>query len=41
MSKWAATPNPELGDITPADALAAGRVDDVIAVVAKSTAAAW
>ncbi|WP_117423434.1 helix-turn-helix domain-containing protein [Mycobacterium marinum] len=41
LSKWAATPNPELGDITPADALVDARIDDVIAVVAKSTAAAW
>jgi hypothetical protein len=40
LSRWAVTPNVVLGDITPADALAAGRVQDVIAV-ATTTTAAW
>jgi hypothetical protein len=41
LSRWAVTPNVDLGGATPADALAAGRVQDVIAVAARTTAAAW
>jgi hypothetical protein len=41
LSRWAATPNVDLGDMTPADALAASRVQDVVAVAAKTTASAW
>jgi excisionase family DNA binding protein len=41
LSRWAVTPNVDLGDMTPADALAAGHVQDVIAVATKTTAAAW
>jgi hypothetical protein len=41
LSRWAVTPNVDLGDMTPADALAAGRVQDVVAVATTTTAAAW
>ena len=41
LSRWAVTPNVDLGEMTPANALAAGRVQDVIAVKAKTTTAAW
>jgi hypothetical protein len=41
LSRWAVTPNVDLGDMTPANALAAGHVQDVIAVAATTTAAAW
>jgi hypothetical protein len=41
LSRWTVTPNVDLGDMTPADALAAGRVQDVVAVAAKTTSAAW
>ncbi|HZE16826.1 MAG TPA: DNA-binding protein, partial [Mycobacterium sp.] len=41
LSRWAVTPNVDLGDMTPADALAAGRVQDVIAAATKTTTAAW
>jgi excisionase family DNA binding protein len=41
LSKWAVAPNVDLWGMTPADALAAERVQDVIAVAAKTTAAAW
>jgi excisionase family DNA binding protein len=41
LSRWATTSNVELGGMAPADALAAGRVQEVIAVAATATAAAW
>jgi hypothetical protein len=41
LSEWATKPNIELGNATPADAMAAGRVEEVIAVAATTTAAAW
>jgi excisionase family DNA binding protein len=41
LSRWATTPHADLGDLTPADALAAGRVDQVIAAATAATAAAW
>jgi excisionase family DNA binding protein len=41
LSRWAVTPNVDLEDRTPANALAAGHVQDVIAVATKTTAAAW
>jgi hypothetical protein len=41
LSHWATAPNADLDGSTPADALAAGRVDDVVAVAAAATAAAW
>ena len=41
LSRWAVTPNVDLGDMTPANALAAGHIQDVIAVAARTTAAAW
>jgi excisionase family DNA binding protein len=41
LTRWATTPNVELGDKTPADVLASGHVDDVIRVAATITAAAW
>jgi excisionase family DNA binding protein len=41
LSRWATTPNVDLGGVAPADALAAGRVPEVIAIAATATAAAW
>ena len=41
LSRWATTPNVELDGKTPADVLAAGRVDDVVRVAATLTVAAW
>jgi hypothetical protein len=41
LSRWATAPNVELGGMAPADALAAGRVQDVIGVAATATAVAW
>lgn len=41
LSRWVTTPNADLGGATPADALAAGRVPQVIAAAAAITAAAW
>lgn len=40
LSRWATTPNVDLDGVAPADALAAGRVQEVIAVAATATAAA-
>lgn len=41
LSRWATTPNVDLDGMAPADILAAGRVEDVIAVAGALTAAAW
>ncbi|MDY6810690.1 MAG: helix-turn-helix domain-containing protein [Actinomycetota bacterium] len=41
LTEWAATPNVDLDGATPTQALAANRIDDVIAVAATSTSAAW
>ena len=41
LSRWAEKPNPDLGDITPAQALAAGRVEPVVEAARVITAAAW
>jgi hypothetical protein len=41
LTEWALAPNGELDDATPADALAAGRVDDVVRAAHAGTAAAW
>lgn len=41
LSRWMVTPSVDLGEMTPADVLAAGRVEEVFAVAAVTTAAAW
>lgn len=41
LSRWVTTPNVDLNDATPADALAAGRVEQVVAAAAATTAVAW
>lgn len=41
MTEWATAPNVELGGATPAEELAAGRVDVVVRAAATASAAAW
>lgn len=41
MTQWATTSNVELDQATPAQALAQGRVDDVVHAAAAGTSAAW
>ena len=41
LSRWAEKPNPDLGESSPAQALAAGRVEPVIEAARVITAAAW
>jgi hypothetical protein len=41
LTEWAQTPNRDLDDATPAEALTAGHVDDVVRVAQVGTAAAW
>ncbi len=41
LTEWATRPNPELNGATPAGALAAGRVDEVVEAARLGTAAAW
>jgi hypothetical protein len=41
LSEWAIRPNVDLDDVTPAEALATGRVDAVVNIVRTATAVAW
>lgn len=41
LTEWAQTPNSDLGGATPADALTAGQVEDVVRAARTGTAAAW
>lgn len=41
LSEWMVRPNVELGNVTPAAALATGQVDAVVNVARYGTAAAW
>lgn len=41
LTEWAQTPNKDLEGTTPADALAAGQVEDVVRAAHAGTAAAW
>ncbi|TCN53571.1 hypothetical protein EV641_106217 [Rhodococcus sp. SMB37] len=41
LTEWAQTPNSDLEGTTPADALATGRVEDVVRAAHAGTAAAW
>ncbi|WP_234420116.1 helix-turn-helix domain-containing protein [Rhodococcus ruber] len=41
LTEWALNVNPDLDGATPAEALAAGRIDDVVRAAEAGTAAAW
>jgi hypothetical protein len=41
LSEWVVRPNVELGDVTPVEALAAGRVDAVVDTARAGTTTAW